>query len=257
MKKNLLALALSFAAVTASNAQINNGGLPLSITSNDAAIAAQSLTTLVYKAPTLDKVKEDDARANLADPKPYRVGVLVPTDFSFPESGSMVTLASGKKIWRGQINVTNAPALVLYYDQFHLPTGVNLYLTNANGKQILGAYTEQNNSEDGKFATQDVQGETVNVELDMEAFANLSDIKLHVNNAAYLYRGVSDLKPFEGSDDNSSAAKPTIDPFAGSSTVCEINATCPQGSNFVQQRKSVVRILMILCFFIISSKNAS
>lgn len=246
MKKTFLALALFAAGLSVSNAQISSGGLPLSMLSNETVVATQSITAISYKAPLLDQVKEEDARASLANPKPYRAGILVQTDFSFPQSGNIVTLADGRKIWRGKLQITNAPALVLYYDQFKLPAGVKLYLTNANGKQVLGAFTAENNAESGTFATQEVQGDIVNLEIDMEAAANPNDVKLHINKAAYMYRSINNLSQFAGNEDNGTSAKPTEDQFAGSSSTCEINAICPQGSAYASQRKATARILMIM-----------
>ncbi|RYY24527.1 MAG: T9SS type A sorting domain-containing protein [Chitinophagaceae bacterium] len=246
MKKTLLALSLVAGCSVYTHAQLNTGGLPLSMVSTEAANADQYVKPVVFQAPDLQEVIAQDAKASRMDPKPFRAGVLVNTNFSFPESGTVITLADGKKVWRGQLNVTHAPALVLYYDQFQLPHGVKLYLSNANKKQILGAYTESNNNNSGTFANEEVQGELVNFELDIDKGVNVSDIKLHVNQAAYMYRSIEHLQRFAGNEDNGTAAKPTADPFAGYSSVCEINAICPQGAVFPEQRKATLRIIMPL-----------
>lgn len=246
MKKTLLALSLVAGCAVYSYAQENTGGLPLSMVSTEAANAEQYFTPVVYKAPSLQQVMADDAKASRMDPKPYRAGVLINTDFSFPESGTFITLADGKRIWRAQMNVTNAPATVLYYDQFKLPQGVKFYLTNGNQKQVLGAFTSDNNNNENLFATQEVQGGIVNFELDIDKNVSNKDIKLHVNKAGYMYRAVEHLQYFAGNDDNGTATKPTADPFAGLSSTCEVNAICPAGQAFPEQRKATVRIIMPL-----------
>lgn len=242
MKKALLALTLL--GTYAAQAQISTGGLPLSMTSGETAISNQYYTPLYYKSPDLTKIMQEDAQASLSDPKPYRAGVLVNTDISFPQSGSMVTLSDGKKVWRAQINMGDVPALLFYYDQFTLPRGVKYYITNANKKQILGAYTADNNSEDGLFATQEVQGGVVNLELDIDRNVKESDIKFHINKAAVMYRSVDHLQQFAGNEDNGVVMKPTGDPIAGYSSVCEINAKCPQGVSYPDQRKATMRIII-------------
>jgi len=246
MKKTFLALTFLSLGLGASYAQISKGGLPLSMLSNEAAVISQTVGTVSYQAPSLEKVLADDARASLSDPKPYRAGILVPTDFSFPQSGSMVTLADGRRIWRGKLSVTHAPAMVLYYDQFHLPEGVKLFVTNTNGKQVQGAFTSDDNAENGIFATPEVQGSVASVELDIDASVRTEDIALHINQAAYMYRSYNDVQAFAGDNDGSTAAKPTTDQFAGSGSSCEVNAVCPAGTGFDKQRKATVRILMPL-----------
>lgn len=244
MKKTLLALSLVAGCTFVSNAQINTGGLPLSLVSAEAANTDQYFTPVSYPAPDLQQVMQEDAKASRTDPKPYRAGVLIHTDFTFPQSGTFTTLSDGKKIWRGQINIANAPALLFYYDQFHLPQGVRLFITNANKKQIVGAFTENNNSADGRFASQEIQGGIVNFELDIDQHVNVENIRLHVNRAGYMYRSVAHLQQFAGNEDGGTASKPTLDPFQGYSSVCEVNAICPAGQNYPEQRKATVRIIM-------------
>lgn len=227
-----------------SNAQISDGGLPLSFRSPETALSGQYINPVYYKAPAREQLLADDVKASRSNPKPYRAGVLVQTDFSFPSSGSMVTLADGRRVWRAQINMGDVPALLFYYDNFHLPHGVQYFITNANGKQVLGAYTENNNSDDGLFASQEVQGGIVNFELDIAASVRLEDIRLHINQAAVMYRSVEYLKQYAGNSDDGTALKPTGDPIAGNSSVCEINAICPAGQAYPEQRKATMRIII-------------
>ncbi len=58
----------------------------------------------------------------------------------------------------------------MYYDRFSLPEGVRLFLSNANGRQVLGAYTAANNdAASGRFANEPVEGSIVNMELNIDA----------------------------------------------------------------------------------------
>ncbi len=105
------------------------------------------------------------------------------------------------RVWRARINVAGANALGLYYDNFQLPEGVKFYLSNANGKQILGAYTAANNNPSvPNFATEAVQGEVVNLELDIEPGVNLADINLHIDRAAAYFRGIEYLLNYVDGD---------------------------------------------------------
>lgn len=244
MKKTLLALTLLTSCSYFSNAQISYGGLPLSLTSSEVAISNQFVSPVYYQTPDLKKIMLEEGKASRSGLTPYHAGILANADIAFPQSGTMVTLADGRKVWRAQINMGDVPSLLCYYDKFSLPRGVRFFLSNANGKQILGAYTQDNNNTDEVFVTQEVQGGIVNLELDIEAGVNTDDIKLHINKTGVMYHASAGLAQFAGNDDNGTAAKPTGDPIAGNSSVCEINAICPAGQSYPEQRKATVRIIM-------------
>ncbi len=244
MKKTLLALTLLTSCSYLSSAQISFGGLPLSLTSSEVAVSNQYFSPVFYKTPDLKQMMLEDEKISRSSLKPYHAGILVGTDISFPQSGTMVTLADGRKVWRAQMNMGDVPSLLFYYDQFALPKGVKFFLSNANNKQILGAFTDNNNTPEGLFVTQEIQGGIVNLELDIESGVDVSAIKLHINKAGVMYRASSGLSLFGGNDDNGTAAKPTGDPIAGNSSVCEINAVCPAGQNYPEQRKATMRIIM-------------
>lgn len=244
MKRTLLALTLLTGCAYFSDAQISSGGLPLSLTSADAALSNQYYSPVTYTAPDLEQIMAEQAKPSRSALKPYYAGVLAETNISFPQSGTLVTLADGRSIWRAQVQMGDVPSLIFYYDQFALPGGVKLFLSNANGKQILGAFTQDNNSDDGLFVTQEVQGGTVNLEMDIEAGVDLDAIKLHINRAGVMFHATNGLAKYAGNEDNGTAAKPTGDPIAGNSSVCEVNAICPAGQNYPEQRKATVRIIM-------------
>jgi lysyl endopeptidase len=65
-----------------------------------------------------------------------------------------------------------------------------------------------------------------------------------------MYRSVEHLQQFASNEDGGTAAKPTLDQFAGRSSVCEINAICPAGQNYPEQRKATVRIVMPMGQFV-------
>lgn len=244
MKKFFLSLIVLATGYTGVNAQINKGGLPLSLTSGESALSGIQPSKVLLNAPDLTNVLREDASASLDNPKPYRTGKFISSDISFPQSGTFVTLADGRIVWRMQMTVSDAPGIGLYFDQFQLPAGVSLYITNSNNKQVLGAYTADNNNEDGLFATQTLQGNVANIEIDINKDVDMNAIKMHINQVAYMYRGTEYLSQYANNNDDGIAAKPTDDPFIGESAICEINAICPQGTNFANSRKATVRILM-------------
>jgi lysyl endopeptidase len=179
-----------------------------------------------YAGPDISKLHREDLSIPHTPFDNVRIGASVPANISFPSSGIFTVLDDGRQVWRAQIKVPGGLALGLYYDKFNLPAGVSYYLSNANGKQILGAYTSQNNPDDGLWATEKVQGELINMEVDIEPGVDVSKISMHINTVASFYKSLSYLQPY------------TPDPSAstlfmyGTSSPCEINAVCPIGITY-------------------------
>ncbi|WP_162903259.1 T9SS type A sorting domain-containing protein [Taibaiella koreensis] len=236
MKKIWIAISM-LAPVYAVQAQISQGGLPLQWSVNEARTIIKPAIPVYYQAPDIKTFLAEEQEQSQKGPGPYLCGKRIPVDLSFPRSGTMTQLPDGRKIWTAQVDMGQVPGLLFYYDHFALPEGVRYYITNANNRQVLGAYTAANNSRDGLFATQEVQGGIVNFEIDMDRDVDPETIKWHINEAAVMFRGAEHLKQYSGNDVLLS------DQLLGSSSVCEINAICPQGANYPSQRKATARIV--------------
>ncbi|PSK95044.1 T9SS type A sorting domain-containing protein [Taibaiella chishuiensis] len=237
MKKIGLSLVLLVACAAGAQAQIGKGGVPESVQlRNDQQYVPVHTAVLPDWASFLQKEK---AAIAAGTPKPLTLSLSTPTDISFPASGSITTLDNGRRIWRSQLRIDQAPAIGCYYDRFHLPQGVKYYISNGNGAQILGAFTSENNTPSGHFANEAVQGNLVNLELDIDAGVDLKDIDFHIYRSAVYFRSYEYLNAYEGMH--------TIDfidtALDGSASVCTINAICPPGSAYSNQRKATVQIL--------------
>ncbi len=231
-------MALLALAGTKAGAQIGTGGLPLSM---QAGRPSDNVPVTSGILPDWDNgMKKWESQSSA---KPYLVALTTPIEVAFPNSGIMYTAENGARVWRSKINVDGAKALGLYYDNFQLPEGVKLYLSNANGKQILGAYTALNNDPSSfKFATEAVQGGVINLELDIEPAVDISGIKLHIDKAAVYNRGIEYLQTYTGSDLQTIDAVDTA--LTGRSSVCMINAICPEGNNYAVQRNAAFQWLI-------------
>lgn len=238
MKKIYLAVFLACSMGGAVHAQISEGGLPWSLSTASSEIVGQTIKAISIEAPDYAKaLKQDEIDAKAGIAKPYRVALMVNTDISIENSGSFAYLKDGKKVWRLTLNINEAEALNFYYDRFRLPKGVRFYMTNGNGKQILGAYTSNNNSGDGLFSSSAIQGTTVNLEMDIESGVNVKDIDFHINQVGAFYRQQSELSAY--ASEEGVVLKPT-----DGSSPCEINAICPGGNGYEKQRKATVKIFI-------------
>ena len=232
-------LAIAAASVTA-NAQLNQGGVPLSIQSNIKTISPQ---TISLKTPNWEAhlEKERSLTPEQAFTQPYIVALFTEANVGFPHSGTFTSSSDGSLIWKAQIKVANAPAIGLYYNNFNLPKGVKLYLSNERQNQILGAYTAENNDPSGEFVTEAVQGNIVNIELNISQDVNINDIKFNIDKAAVYYRAIENLLPFI---DNVQTIDQYDASLLGISSKCGINSICPQSAGYELQRRSAGQILI-------------
>lgn len=234
MKKIILGVFLLVLAGATSFAQLNTGGIPLSFLSVQ---SEQAIPIHAYPLP--DQSRLDGEEANL--PGLYVVALFAATEVTFPESGVFSEAPDGSRIWRTQISIPGAEAIGLYYDQFQLPKGVNLYIYNGNRRQILGAFSVSNNAASGKFANEAVQGDLMQIELNIDASVNMDAIKLYIDRSAVYFRGVNHLIYY-------SDEWQTIDRLdsvlSGSSSRCAVDAACPLGDGYADQRDASVQELI-------------
>lgn len=224
------------------NAQISQGGIPLSI--RDKATLG-NIPVSKYANPDWDAflASEKALTPEQKFSRPFIVALSAVTDFGFPQSGQMEVAGNGYRIWRGTISVENAPALGLAFDQYALPKGVQLFVTNENKKQIAGAFDASNNDPSGLFVIDAIQGDKVFVELNIAPGVNIDDIKLHIDKAIVYHRAIEHLKPYL------IAGESTLDQYDsqlnGLSSVCMINAICATGDYVTNPRKATVQTLSI------------
>ncbi len=84
---------------------------------------------------------------------PWRFGENIPVDLGFDRGGLWETLADGTRVWRLGIRSDDAVSINLAFDVFVLPPGATLFVRSADGREVLGAFTDANNKADGRFAT--------------------------------------------------------------------------------------------------------
>ncbi|MCK4569023.1 MAG: PKD domain-containing protein [Bacteroidales bacterium] len=176
------------------------------------------------EAPDMTVIRAED----LAKPLPYRAGVSVPVNLSIDNSGEWTDLPDGGRIWRLSLEVEGALALGVYYDNFWLPFGGELYLYNEEKTNIIGAYTEENNNPDCVFSNQLVEGDVVILEYYQPAGQSIEPL-ISISEVSYTYRGVY----FESS------------PERGGAAWCMININCsPEGDNWQDEKRGVVKQFM-------------
>ncbi|MPM63230.1 hypothetical protein SDC9_110110 [bioreactor metagenome] len=119
----------------------------------------------------------------------------------------------------------NAIALGLYFSDWYLTPGIEVYAYTPDKKFVIGAFTELNNIDLRTMATQEIPGD----EAILEVFIpdRNQDFDLKLNHVAYVDRGLQVVQ-----NDKSEA--------------CEVNVICSEGNNWRDQIRGVAKITMVL-----------
>jgi hypothetical protein len=207
-------------ATGSSSAQFSIGGVPPGILYG---LTADRNRMTELSPPDLSGVRNEDERF----PTPYRYAIHVAADISPATSGKWLSVPGGGNIWQCTVKVAGALALSACFDNFHLPDKGQLFLYDKNRTKIIGAFTKANNRPEGLFATELLPGDEFILEYFQPEGAG-GDLRLHLNELVYAYRGVD----FLGSAKSST----------GDGGACEVNVNCPEGHDWQMQKKGVVRI---------------
>ena len=122
------------------------------------------------------------------------------------------------------VHVDRAQGVALHFDDFHLPAGAELWVTDVEGTWQEGPYDFRDNDDHGRIATGDVPGECAVLRLQVPAELS-GTVRLHIEGAAALFRDVDGAR--------------------GGSQPCEVDVACPEIQGWECQRDATVRLSII------------
>ena len=204
------------------SAQPNIGGIPYGL-GKKADLPAPA----AFKLSPIDNsaLLAEDAQLQAQGEKSLRFGKDVLVDISPATHGTKTILPNGAQLWRLLIKSYGATNINLIFDQYDVPAGAKLFVYSADGAEVQGAFTEENENKVGNFATLPVQGDQVVIEY-MEPKSVIGQGRLHLNYVIHCYRDFNkSLKDFNTS---------------GS---CNNNVVCPEGTPWEAQIRSSVVLL--------------
>ena len=228
-------------AALSGSAQQSFGGTPLAIDAEPSLRSSEQEKHFVSIAFNPADLEVRDAWSAPRDGRPLAVGQLVPYQVDFAQEAVLVQSQGGTQVYRLTIALEGTPVGIgLYYDDFYIPQGGRLYIYTPGGRQVLGAYTYDTHSEHGRFATEPLAGRELI--LDYEASAGVELPSIQISSVGYFYRpvlqaayGQESLKDFQAREESS-------DP--GMKRFCQVNANCPEGDNYQNEKASSVAILI-------------
>jgi hypothetical protein len=160
---------------------------------------------------------------------PPRFGNPIPVNFGYTNSGEKRILPDGSKIWRLKIKSAGAISINLIFDKFDIPPGASFFVYNEGKKQLLGAYTEQNNSFDGKFSTTPVVGDIITLEYNAPSYLK-QDPMINISVVVHAYKNIFNF------------LRKLTDDY-GESGACNRNVICSEGDPYRNQIRSGVMLL--------------
>jgi len=203
------------------NAQKGSGGYP-------AGLSKQGFDTEISKfklSPVNNyQLLEEDAINAANGEKSLRFGLPVPVSIS-PETHGSWAVVNDLNVWRLMVVSDNAKSINLIFDRYDVPQGGKLFIYNADGSQILGAFTEANENSNGTFSTMPLATDRIIIEYS-SPLASTGVLDLHLS---YIIHGYRDFW---------TAAK-----NFGDSGSCNNNVECPVGEPWSDQIRSSVMLL--------------
>lgn len=164
-----------------------------------------------------EKLKQEDFQLGITN----RYGQVQPLSIDIKEKG-VVSLLKGKgTIWRYQISAPEAVSLGIQFSDYHLPEGASLFIYDGSKKNILGAFTSQNNKEDRYFAISDLIGNEAIVEYYEPDTVRFSG-EVTIGSISIGYRSLSET-----------------------AVTSQLWINCPEGDNWQTEKNSVCLISFI------------
>ncbi len=225
------------------SAQMSYGGKPWTFSTKKGgptSFIKVEYDEITLKAPNVELLIAEDS-VNASKDKIPRIGVEIDADISMDNAGTWTELPLGGRLWTLKVTVPGAKALNLGFENFHLAEGCKLFFYNENRKQVIGAFTSENNPKDGIWGIEVIQGENLYVEYYEPAYkksGNVDKTTFHIFSVGYFYRDLPHLRYYEEMHTKSTGWH--------SSGSCEVDVNCsPVGDNWQDEKRGVAEIYLV------------
>ena len=204
--------------------QISQGGTPFSFTHN----IGTPINEFLIDQPS----SKDIELAKIDEKETYKVGIIRSTNLSLLNNGTWINHADGSKSGFLKIRSKSALGLSVFFDNFSIPEGAEMFIYNSNKKHLIGKFNSITNSKNLLTHTQVIEGEMITIEY-FEPSNAIGNLKIDIHKVGYIFRGFEDyLEPFKS---NSSSFTPKIAEF------CQVDVACsPENIGWSEQIDAVV-----------------
>ncbi|MFT5844728.1 MAG: V8-like Glu-specific endopeptidase, partial [Saprospiraceae bacterium] len=221
--KHLSLTLCAIAIAILSNAQISQGGSPLSWQTDKIDLSELRFHTM----PSFDEIimrSEDDIN-NASKDVPFRFGKNFDVNLELSD-GEWTDLPNGDRLWNLGIESIGAFSLNFLFSTFNLPEGGKLFIYNEDKSYKIGAFTSENNTPEKTLPTYPLPGERIIIEYyEPAAAAGLTELKI-----GRITHGYRDLD--------------VIARGIGDSGTCNNNVICAEGDDWRDEINAVAMIVV-------------
>lgn len=211
--KNIFRLLLfcgATAACTPAMSQLSEGGFPLP-EAESSLKSAPAIPTIVM--PPFSVAGEAASMPKCGNKFAHKFR----TSISIKEQGIKTTIGSAN-VWKVGIKSEGAYSLNLIFSDFLLPEGARLFIYSPGKEQLLGAFTQKNNTTH-KFATAPVDGDQVIVEYEEPASTSRPAFPT-IESVNHDYRNLKTLPNYGGHEHLCEVEAATGEVFLGKASDC-------------------------------------
>lgn len=160
----------------------------------------------------------------------YVVAKIMPFTADLVSAGTWTTLEDGGKLWRLQVESPGAVGLSFLFSHYEIPKGAVVFVYNPETGVYSNPEFQNDNVETKAYSTSFVSGEKVVLEYYQPADVK-GNPKIEVEGVGYYFREKSGIEK-------------RINEF-GDAETCHPNSNCSEGTNKSDQRRSVVKIIVV------------
>jgi len=173
---------------------------------------------------TTDQLRVQKKGRPLIEAKVYRLKMAMDT------IGTWLEQHNGEDIWKLKIQVPDAKAFFIFFDEFDLPVDGKLYAYNDNNIENALLFEHSDNPDGGPYSIEGLYGDNVVLEY-ISGKDSDEKPKLLFSGLGYKYIEDQTSIPEEAGADK-----------YGKSDPCMININCEQGEPWQAQKKGVVQL---------------
>lgn len=161
--------------------------------------------------------------------QPYTFAIAAEVSFN-PENSGFLVRKAGETVWVLPVSSKDALSLNLILSPFNLPDGAYIYVYDAAGSVVRGAYTHESGSDNNTLPLMPLPGDRVILECHFPG-VSIPEGAIGIRQVAHDFTGF--FSPEE-----------TKDYYYGRSGPCEIDLNCSVNEDYLRNSRSVVRLLV-------------
>ncbi|MFM7770525.1 MAG: trypsin-like peptidase domain-containing protein [Bacteroidota bacterium] len=150
-------------------------------------------------------------------------GKIIEFPMNLMEVGNWTHYANGDALLTFTVKSEGALSMDIFFQDFYIPEGAEFYVSSGDRHWFAGPFNHDENQESGFYRTPEVFGDVLVFEYFVPSGV-MESAKLNIRGFGHYFRFVHD------------------DFFERASDPCEVDVKCPEGNNWSDEMRSVVKL---------------